>query len=95
MTLPRSDALVLLGATGDLAGKKIFPALHELAKAGALDVPVVGVAGRNWNVAQLRDRVKNSVERSGGIRDLSALNRLLSLLSYVSGDYNNQTTSRL
>jgi glucose-6-phosphate 1-dehydrogenase len=92
MTPPRSDALVLFGATGDLADKKIFPALYELAKGGALDVPVVGVAGRNWSLAQLRDRVKDSVERSGGVDDSSALNRLLSLLSYVSGDYNNQAT---
>jgi glucose-6-phosphate 1-dehydrogenase len=92
MTPPRSDALVLFGATGDLADKKIFPALYELAKGGALDVPVVGVAGRNWSLAQLRDRAKDSVERSGGIDDSSALNRLLSLLSYVSGDYNNQAT---
>jgi glucose-6-phosphate 1-dehydrogenase len=61
MTPPRSEALVLFGATGDLADKKIFPALYELAKGGALDVPVVGVAGRNWSVAQLRDRVKDSV----------------------------------
>ena len=92
MTPPRSNALVLFGATGDLADKKIFPALYELAKGGALDVPVVGVAGRNWSLAQLRDRVKESVERSGGVDDSSALNRLLSLLSYVSGDYNNQAT---
>ncbi len=92
MTPPRSDALVLFGATGDLADKKIFPALYELAKGGALDVPVVGVAGRNWSLAQLRDRVKDSVERSGGIDDSSALHRLLSLLSYVSGDYNDQAT---
>jgi len=62
MTPPRSDALVLFGATGDLADKKIFPALYELAKGGALDVPVVGVAGRNWSFAQLRDRVKDSVD---------------------------------
>ncbi len=94
MTPPRSGALVLFGATGDLADKKIFPALYELAKGGALDVPVVGVAGRNWSLVQLRDRVKDSVERSGGIDDSSALHRLLSLLSYVSGDYNDQATYR-
>ena len=80
MTLPHSDALVLFGATGDLADKKIFPALYELVKGGALDVPVVGVASRKWSLAQLRERVKDSVERSGGIDDSAALNRLLSLL---------------
>ena len=92
MTPPRSDALVLFGATGDLADKKIFPALYEFAKGGALDVPVVGVAGRSWSLAQLRDRVKDSVERSGGIDDSAALRRLLDLLVYVSGDYKDART---
>jgi glucose-6-phosphate 1-dehydrogenase len=92
MTPPRSDALVLFGATGDLADKKIFPALYQLAKGGALDVPVVGVASRKWSLAQLRDRVTDSVERSGSIDDTPALRRLLSLLAYVSGNYNDPAT---
>ena len=92
MTLPHSDALVLFGATGDLAHKKVFPALYELAKGGALDVPVVGVASRKWSPTQLQDNVKNSVEQSGVIVDSPALERLLSRLDYVSGDYNNAAT---
>ena len=54
----RSDALVLFGVTGDLAHKKIFPALYAMAKRGALDVPVVGVATSKWSLAQLRKRVR-------------------------------------
>ena len=67
MTLPHSDALVLFGATGDLADKMIFPALYQLVKGGALKVPVIGVASRKWSVAQLREHVKQSIEGSGGL----------------------------
>ena len=63
MTPTRSDALVLFGATGDLADKLIFPALYQLARAGALDVPIIGVASRKWSVAQLRERA--AVRRIG------------------------------
>jgi glucose-6-phosphate 1-dehydrogenase len=92
MIPPHSDALVLFGATGDLADKMIFPALYQLVKGGALDVPVIGVASRKWSLAQLRERVKNSVERSGKVDDPAALQRLLSLIGYVNGDYNNPAT---
>ncbi|MEO8373373.1 MAG: glucose-6-phosphate dehydrogenase, partial [Candidatus Solibacter sp.] len=70
----------------------IFPALYALVKRDALKVPVIGVAAPNWTHAQLCDRVQDSISRSGGIDDQLALDRLLSLLSYVSGDYNDQTT---
>ena len=89
---PRSDALVLFGVTGDLAHKMIFPALYAMAKRGALKVPVVGVASSKWSLAQLRKRATDSVRRSGGIDDRRALRRLLSLLSYVDGDYNDPRT---
>jgi glucose-6-phosphate 1-dehydrogenase len=92
MTLPHSDALVLFGATGDLADKMIFPALYQLVKGGALNVPVIGVASRDWSLAQLRERVKNSVERSGKVDDSAALQRLLALVGYVSGDYKDAAT---
>ena len=92
MTAPHSDALVLFGATGDLARKKIFPALYAMVKRDALTVPVVGVAFPEWDLPQLRDRVRDSVTRSGGIDDPRAFDRLLSLLGYVSGDYNNPGT---
>jgi glucose-6-phosphate 1-dehydrogenase len=88
----RSDALVLFGVTGDLAHKMIFPALYALAKRGILKVPVIGVASPEWSLAQLRDRVEDSIKRSGGIDNQGALDELLSLLHYVSGNYNDQGT---
>ncbi|WP_158817199.1 glucose-6-phosphate dehydrogenase [Methylocapsa sp. S129] len=87
-----SDALVLFGATGDLAHKMVFPALYQLAKSGALNVPVVGVASTNWSLAQLRVRVEDSIKHSGGVDDPAALRRLMALLGYVSGDYNDPAT---
>ena len=92
MTAPHSDALVLFGVTGDLAHKKTFPALYALAKRGGLKVPVIGVASPNWSLADLRDHVKDSITRSGKIDDQPALDHLMSLLNYVSGDYNNPGT---
>jgi glucose-6-phosphate 1-dehydrogenase len=88
----RSDALVLFGVTGDLAHKMIFPALYALAKRDALKVPVIGVAFPKWSLARLRQRVKDSIRRSGGIDSPRALRRLLSVLRYVSGDYNDPGT---
>src|ERR1051325_2424493 len=87
-----SDALVLFGVTGDLAHKMIFPALYAMAKRGALSVPVIGVALQEWSLAQLQERVKDSLQHAGGIDNQKAFERLLSQLSYVSGDYNNQQT---
>jgi glucose-6-phosphate 1-dehydrogenase len=87
-----SDTLVLFGVTGDLAHKKIFPALYAMAKRGVLTVPVIGVASSKWNLAQLHKRVKDSVKRSSGIDNQRALHHLLSLLRYVSGDYNDPGT---
>ncbi len=87
-----SDALVLFGLTGDLAHKMIFPALYAMVERGVLTVPVVGVASRLWSVAELRARVTDSVKQSGAPVEEGALGRLLSLLQYVSGDYNNPET---
>ena len=92
MTASHSDALVLFGVTGDLAHKMIFPALYALVKRGALKVPVIGVASPKWSLAQLHDRVQDSITRSGGIDDQRAFDQLLSLLSYVSGDYKDRGT---
>jgi glucose-6-phosphate 1-dehydrogenase len=78
--------------TGDLAYKKIFPALYAMVKQDALNVPVVGVASSQWNLAQLRDRVTEAIRKSGKIDDQNALDHLLSLFRYVSGDYNNPET---
>lgn len=92
MARSRSDALVLFGVTGDLAHKMIFPALYALTKRGDLSVPVIGVASSNWSLTDLHDRVKDSLEQSGGIVDQRVLNQLLSRFSYVSGDYNDGDT---
>ncbi len=87
-----SDALVLFGVTGDLAHKMIFPALYAMAKRGVLTIPVIGVAFPNWSLEKLHARIKNSLQQSGGIDDPRALDKLLSLISYVSGDYNAPDT---
>jgi glucose-6-phosphate 1-dehydrogenase len=86
-----SDALVFFGATGDLAYKKIFPALQSLVKHGRLDVPVVGVAKSGWNIDNLRARARDSVEKHGGI-DTAVFEKLMSLLRYVDGDYQDSGT---
>jgi glucose-6-phosphate 1-dehydrogenase len=86
-----SDALVFFGATGDLAYKKIFPALQTMLKRGNLDIPIIGVAKAGWNLDQLRARARESVERHGGL-DAEAFERLSRLLRYVDGDYNDAAT---
>ncbi len=87
-----SDALVLFGVTGDLARKMIFPALYAMVERGVLTVPVVGVASTPWSVAQLRQRATESITESGVVVRRSALRRLLSLLRYVPGNYNDPKT---
>lgn len=89
-----SDALVLFGASGDLAGKMIFPALYAMVKRGALNVPVIGVASSKWSLQQLRTHVADSISRADRIDDRGALDHLLSLLRYVEGDYANRDTFR-
>lgn len=87
-----ADALVIFGVTGDLAHKMIFPALYAMVRRGVLNVPIVGVAGRKWSPAQLRKQVTDSIKQAGKIDDRKALDHLLSLLRYVSGDYNDPAT---
>lgn len=87
-----SDALVLFGAKGDLAFKKIFPALHEMAKRGYLNVPVIAVARGDWNVDQLRTTANESIKTHGGGVDAAAFAKLTSLLHCVTGDYTDPAT---
>ena len=87
----QSDALVFFGATGDLAYKKIFPALHAMVKRGHLDVPVLGVAKAGWGIDELRARAKDSVKQHGGL-DAGAFDKLARLLRYVDGDYEDPAT---
>ena len=86
-----SDALVFFGATGDLAYKKIFSALHAMVKRGHLNVPVIGVANAGWSLEQLRARAHESVVKYGGV-DHVAFDKLSGLLRYVDGDYNDPAT---
>jgi glucose-6-phosphate 1-dehydrogenase len=87
----KSDALVFFGATGDLAYKKIFPSLQAMLKRGHLDVPVIGVAKAGWTLDQFKARVRDSLEKHGGL-DAAAFDKLAGLLRYVDGDYADQTT---
>jgi len=92
MRTAQSDALVVYGVTGDLAHKMIFPALYAMVKHGTLNVPVIGVAFPNWSLERLHKRVTHSIEHAGGIDNKQAFRHLLSLLKYVSGDYNDSAT---
>ena len=91
MTQNHSDALVFFGATGDLAYKKIFPALQAMLKRGNLNVPVIGVAKGGWNLDELKARAKDSLEKHGGL-DPAAFAMFSNLLRYVDGDYNDPAT---
>jgi len=88
---PLTDALVFFGATGDLAFKQIFPALQAMIRHGHLDVPIIGVARRAQTADQLRTRVHDSLSQHGGVNK-DAFAKLLSLLTYVSGDYGDPET---
>ena len=91
MSNVKSDAFVFFGATGDLAYKKIFPALQAIAKRGHLDVPVIGVAKSGWTRDAFRARARDSVEQHGGL-DARACDTLAGLLCYVDGDYRDPAT---
>jgi glucose-6-phosphate 1-dehydrogenase len=91
MTAATSDALVFFGATGDLAYKQIFPALQGLVRDEGVDVPIVGVAKSGWGLEQFRARAKDSLQHHGSF-DKAAFTRLLELLNYVDGDYNDPRT---
>src|SRR5207302_1740661 len=86
-----SDALVLFGATGDLAYKQIFPSLQQMIRRGNLNVTVIGVAKAGWSLDQLRKRARESLEKHGGV-DQAAFSKLLALLYYIDGDYQDPNT---
>ena len=91
MAEPASDALVLFGATGDLASREIFPALHALARRRRLSVPIIGVAKRNWTVEHFRAHARESIIAHGQF-DPETFERLAGQLQYVSGDYHDEAT---
>ena len=88
----KSDALVVFGATGDLAHKKIFPALQAMVGSGELDVPVVGMGREPMPVDALLERIRSSLENHGGGADSDAFPKLARMLRYVGGDYNDPAT---
>ncbi len=89
---PLSDAFVFFGATGDLAYKKVFPALQALIRRGRLSVPIIGVAKAGMTVEGLQKRARASIEEHGGGIDEAAFSKLVKLLRYVDGDYNERAT---
>jgi glucose-6-phosphate 1-dehydrogenase len=91
MRLPPSDTLVFFGATGDLAYKKIFPALQTMIQNGELEIPVIGVAREPWSLDQLKDRMRKSLEEHGGLHP-AAFDKLSARLRYVSGEYGDPGT---
>ena len=91
MNNSHSDTLVFFGATGDLAYKKIFPALQAMVKRGNLNAPVIGVSKGGWSLDQLRARAKESIEKHSQL-DPAAFEKLAGLLRCVDGDYNDIAT---
>jgi glucose-6-phosphate 1-dehydrogenase len=87
----RSDAFVLFGATGDLAYKKILPALPALIRHGDLDMPIIGMARAGWTLDALRDRAGASLKQNGGV-DADAFDKLSAGLRYVGGDCDDPST---
>ena len=92
MTLPRSDAFVFFGATGDLAYKMIFPALQSMIRRGHLDMPIIGVAKAGYTLEKLRARARASLIEHGGGVDEAAFAKLVGRLRYIDGDYNDAST---
>ena len=92
MSAERSDSLVFFGITGDLAYKKIFPALHAMARRGMLSLPVVGVASSNYTREGLIERARASIQEHGGGVNEAAFAALAKALCYVQGDYREPAT---
>jgi glucose-6-phosphate 1-dehydrogenase len=92
VTAAHADALVLFGITGDLAYKKLFPALYHLVENGRVDGPIVGVASTEMSIADLQARIVASLGDSDTAIDDRVLQDLFGRLHYVSGDYRNDAT---
>src|SRR5437763_7747406 len=94
MAAEQVDALVIFGATGDLAKLETFPALVGLVERGVLDVPVVGVAKSGWGLDQFRDYAAASLKLNGMDAGSPAAAKMLGLLRYVDGDLGDDATYR-
>jgi glucose-6-phosphate 1-dehydrogenase len=91
MTSLDSDAFVFFGATGDLAYKKIFPALYAMVHSGGLNIPIIGMARAGWTLEKLRQRAHDSIEQDGNF-EAASFEKLAALLRYVDGDYTDPAT---
>lgn len=91
MSIARADALVIFGVTGDLAYKRIFPALQAMIRHAHLDMPIIGVAKSGWTLDQLKARARHSLEHHGGV-DATAFAKLGAQLQYIDGDYRDAAT---
>jgi len=91
-TTQDSDALVFFGATGDLARKMIFPALYGMVLHDELKVPVIGVAFSQWSLDDLVTRARESIAAAVPRADEAVVEKLVSLLGYVDGDYADPAT---
>src|SRR5580700_131937 len=91
MNTVESDAFVFFGATGDLAYKKIFPALYAMVCRGGFHIPIIGMARAGWNLDKLRERARDSVQQNGDF-DAQSFARLAALMRYVEGDYADPAT---
>jgi glucose-6-phosphate 1-dehydrogenase len=87
----QSDAFVFFGASGDLAYKKVFPALQSMVLHASLNVPVIGVAKSGWALDDLKARARDSVEKHGGVNE-TAFAKLMALMQYIDGDYSDSDT---
>jgi glucose-6-phosphate 1-dehydrogenase len=89
---PRADALVLFGATGDLAKRKLFPALYDLERHGKLDIPVIGVARSDWTDETFRKNAREAILAAKPDADEQTIKPLMELLDLICGDYSDQAT---
>jgi glucose-6-phosphate 1-dehydrogenase len=87
-----ADALVIFGITGDLAKVMTFRSLYRLEARGMISCPIIGVAGNDWSVAQLRDRARSSIVDTGEQLDEGVFGRLADRFSYVHGDFTDAAT---
>ena len=88
----KADVLVLFGATGDLAKKKLFPALYDMEDLGQLDLPVVGVASSKWTQEVFRDNVEAAVRARKKSADERIITKLREEVQLIVGDYNDPNT---
>ena len=92
-TVAPADAFLLFGATGDLAKKKLWPALYELTTEGRMDMPIVGIARSDWTDSQMAERARESVRATlGDDVDEAMLESMCSRIRYLAGDYTNEST---